>query len=108
MRIQGLEEAVEGVVAGDAPGQFETGFEPVFLGVAEILHVVVALAAAQQGTDGHDVQVDEPVLPRAHHARVGQVLEVREQTEFWMRKHPHSSKHTVQKYKAKMAHRPEI
>ena len=92
MGIQGLKEAVEGVVAGDAPGQFEKGFEPVLLGVAEVFHVVVALAAAQERADGDDQEVDEPVFPGAGDARVGQVLEVRDQTQFWMRAHPHPSK----------------
>ena len=53
-------------------------------------------------------QVDEPVLAGAGDARVGQVLEVGDQAEFWMRVHPHSSKHTVQKYKAKLSHPEEL
>jgi len=108
LTIHRLEEAVEGVVAGDTAGQFEKGFEPVFLGVTEVLHVVEALAAAQERADGDDEQVDQPVLAGAGDARVGQVLEVRDQAEFGMRVHPHSSKHTVQKYKDKMSHLLEI
>ena len=88
--------------------QREERLEPLALGVAEVLHVVEAFAAAKQGADGDDQKVDQIVILGPVDARVGQVLEVGDQTEFWMRVHPHSSKHTVQKYKAKMAHWPEI
>ncbi len=62
MRIERLEEAVEGVVAGNALGQFQKGLEPVFFGAAKILQVIEALAAAEQRADRDDQEIDEPVL----------------------------------------------
>ena len=102
-------EAVEGVVAGDAVAQREKGFEPVMLGVAEVLHVVEALSTAQQGTQGDDEDVGQIVIAPALDTGIRQLFEVCEQAEFGRRVgrrilHPVSSSHTVQKYKAKMAH----
>jgi hypothetical protein len=77
--IQRLEEAVEGVVAGDAARQFQKSFEPVLFGFAKIFHVIEALASAEQRADGDDEQVDEPVFAGALHARVGQILKMNDQ-----------------------------
>ena len=72
-------------------------------GLTEILHVVEALAPAEQRAHGDDENVDERVLRGARHARIGEVLEVLDQTEFGMRLHPLSFRHLFQKYQANFA-----
>src|SRR5262245_11368669 len=73
---QGGEDAVAGVVGGDAVGQFQEALEPPPLGVAELLHVVEAVGAAEDGARGEDEDVLELVLLGAVNARVGQGGEV--------------------------------
>lgn len=75
-------------MAGNAVAQREKGFEPVVLGVAEILHVVEGFAGAEQRADGDDQEVNQVVILGAMDARVGQVLEVFDQTELGMIWHP--------------------
>ena len=71
-RVERGEEAVEGVVAGDAIGQFQKSAQPRRLGVAEKLHVLEALRPAEQRADGDDQDVLELVQPGALNARIGQ------------------------------------
>ena len=101
-------EPVEGVVAGNAIAQAGKRFEPVVFGMAEVLPVIEALAAAQQGADGDGRDVDEIVIAAALDTRIGQVLEMFEQAELGRRVGrrvlpPVSCMHTVQKYKGKIA-----
>ena len=98
--IQRRKEAVESVVAGNALGQFEKSFEPVMLGLAKILHVIEAFAPAEQRADGDDEQIDQPVIPGALDARVGQILKMNDQTEFRMRTHPVSFRQCAKKYQS--------
>jgi len=73
-------------------------------GLAEVFHVVEAFATAEQAAQGDHEHVDQLVFAAASHARIGQLSQMGDETEFWMHLHPHSSKHTVQKYKVKMSH----
>jgi len=75
-------EAVEGVMTGDAVAQREESFEPVVPGMAEVLHVVEALATAQQGAQGDDEDVGQIVIATGLDARIGQVFEMFDQAEF--------------------------
>ena len=97
-------DAVEGVMFGNARAQAQKSAEPLAFGHAEILHVVEAFAAAEQTAQGDDEHVDQIVFAACGDARVGQLLELFDQTESVMRLHPVSCNHTVQKYKAKMSH----
>ena len=88
LRVQRREHTIEGVVAGNAVAQWEKGFEPVLLGLAEILHVVEGLAGAEQRADRNDQNVNEVMILGAIDARIGQVFEMFDQTEFGMILHP--------------------
>ena len=66
-----LEEAVEGVVAGNAAHQFEKSFEPVPFGAAEIFHVIEALAPQISMPTATTGDVQEAVLLGAVDLRVG-------------------------------------
>ena len=79
--------------------QRQKSLEPLVFGLAKVGHVVEAGAAAEQRADGDDQHIDQLVISAALDARVRQVFEMFDQTEFWMRLHPHSSKHYFQKYK---------
>ena len=103
LRLERGQHAVEGVVGGNARAQAQEGLEPAGLGVADVFHVVEAFAAAEQTAQGDDEHVDQFVVAAAAHARAGQLLKLLDQTQTMMRLHPDSSKHTVQKYKAKMS-----
>ena len=87
--IQRGEDAPEGVVTGDAVGQFEQVPEPVALGLAEFLEVHEALRAAEpfrqaqgpepaegQRADGDEQNVVERVAFGARDARVFELMEV--------------------------------
>jgi hypothetical protein len=50
--VEGLEDAVEGVVGGDAVGQVEERLEPVDLGLPELLDIVPGLGAADDRAEG--------------------------------------------------------
>ena len=73
--VEGLEEPVEGVVAGDAVGQAQEGLEPLLAGLPEVFHVIEALAADQQGAEGDGQEVGEFVFLGAFHAGIGQAGE---------------------------------
>ena len=112
--IQSLEDAVVGVVGGRAVAQAQEGFQPVEPDLAEVLHVGEALAAAEDRAQGDGEEVGQIVIHRGRDARIGHLLQAGEQAGEWgfgdvsgveMRLHPVSSRHTVQKYKDKMAHR---
>jgi hypothetical protein len=78
-RVEQAEDPSEGVVRGDAPGQFEEGPEPVALGVGIIgdLHPVVGAAEDGAGGDENDLveSVDSPLFA----AGIGQVGEMIEE-----------------------------
>src|SRR5206468_3846495 len=75
-RVEGGEDAVERVVRGDAVGQGQEPGEPGLLGVAELLDVVPAVGAGEDGAQGDGQDVRELVLLGAVDARVLQVGEV--------------------------------
>ena len=85
---------------GDPARQLQKSFEPVVFGLAKILHVIEALAPAEQRADRDDQQIDEPVFLGARHARVRQILKVDDQTEFGMRTHPVSFRQCAKKYQS--------
>ena len=72
LRVECGEEAVEGVVAGDAVGQLQEGAQPRLLGVAEKFHVLETLGPAEQRAEGDEEDVLKLVQPGALHARVGE------------------------------------
>ena len=80
LRVQRLEDAVVGVVRGRAVAQDQKGLQPVQPDLAELFHVVEALAAAQDGAqrDGEDVR--QGVIDRGGDARIGHFLQDGEQT----------------------------
>jgi hypothetical protein len=57
--VEPLEEAAEGVVRGDAVGQFQEGPQPGDLGVAEVLDVVPGVGPGDDRTDGDGDDVEE-------------------------------------------------
>jgi len=63
-------------------------FESGVLGVAEILRVVEGFTGAEQRANDADQEVNQIVILGAIDARVGQVFEVFDQTEFGMVLHP--------------------
>ena len=74
--IQGGEDPPEGVVAGDAVGQFEQAAQPRPLGFAKLLHLREALRAAEQRADRDDQDVTERMALGTLDARVGELGEV--------------------------------
>ena len=74
--IQRGEDPPEGVVAGNAVGQFEQAAQPLALGFAELLHLREALRTAEQRADGDDQDVTERMAFGALDARVGELGEV--------------------------------
>ena len=74
--VQCRKDPVERVVTGNAVAQREKCFEPVFLGLAEVLHVVEGFARAEQRADDDGQHVNQFVILRALDARVGQVFEI--------------------------------
>ena len=79
--IQRGEDPPEGVVTGDAVGQFEQAPEPVALGLAELLEVHEALRAAEQRAEGDEQNVVERVAFGARDARVFELMEVMAQAD---------------------------
>src|SRR6267143_366878 len=60
--IQGLKYPIECVVRRNAMAQFQKSFEPLFLGFAEILHVIETFSRAEQTTYRNDQHVDQIVF----------------------------------------------
>ena len=56
---QPCEDVAEGVVRGDAVGEFHKAPEPLDLGFAELLDFDPVVGAADDGTDGDGEDVDE-------------------------------------------------
>jgi hypothetical protein len=57
--------------------------------MSEVLHVIEALAAANQGANGDDQKIDQIMLLGAVDAGIGDGLEVFDKTEFgWLGLHP--------------------
>ena len=81
VRIDGLEDTVEGVVAGNAAGQFGEGEQPVFVIEGEVLHVSEGGVSAQRGAYGDDEDVSEQVLGFAAVAGIGHAGESVEQAD---------------------------
>lgn len=77
--VQGLEEAVEGIVAGGAARQAQDPPQQLFAGVAEVLHVVDALSTDQQRADGDDQQIGQLMLPGAFDLGIGRTGQDRNQ-----------------------------
>ena len=71
LRIQGLEEAVVGVVFGRAVAQAHKGLEPRETDLAELFHVVETLSTAQDRTEREDQEVLPIVIHSALHPRIG-------------------------------------
>ena len=74
--IEQGEDPPEGVVAGDAVGQFEQAAQPLALGFAELLHLRKAFRTAEQRADGNDQDVPERMAFGALDARVAELTEV--------------------------------
>ena len=79
--IEDRKDTGEGVVTRNSVRQWQEGGEPILFGLAEILHVIKRLAAAQQGANGDDQNVGEFVMPRAVDPGVRQFFEVVDQGE---------------------------
>lgn len=79
--IEKREDAVEGVVAGDAVGEAQEGGKPIALDLAEVLHVVKRLAAAEQRTDDDGEDVGEFVMFGAVDPGIGEAFKVAHQAE---------------------------
>src|SRR5262249_15142291 len=79
---QGGEDAAEGIVRGDAIGQGQEALEEVALGMAEGLDVRPGLGPTDDGAEGKDEDVGQGVELGAVDARVGQVGEVVQQSQF--------------------------
>jgi hypothetical protein len=66
-------------MGGNAVAQGEKGFEPVLLGMAEVLHVIEGLPGAEQRANGDDQDVNQIVVFGAVDPGIGQVLEIGKQ-----------------------------
>lgn len=69
--IQTSEDAVEGVVRGDAVGKREEGAQPWLARAAELGDLGEGVRSAELGQDGNGEEVGERVMLRAINARVG-------------------------------------
>ena len=83
--LEGGEDTVESVMAGDAGAQGEVGFEPVVLGAAELLHVVEGFAAAEQAAQGDDQDIARFMIAALDDARILEVGEQLDEGEGWGR-----------------------
>jgi hypothetical protein len=75
------ENAIESVVAGNARAQRQEGAKPSFLGAAEFFHIVKVTPATEQAAHGDDHDVQQIMSAAPGHARVGEVLEMFDQTQ---------------------------
>ena len=81
LRVEGVEEALEGVVGGDAIGQLQEGLEPVPAVVAEGLDALPVVGVGDDGTDGDGDDVQQEVLAAVDAAGILERAEVPPQAE---------------------------
>lgn len=53
------DDAAEGVIRGEAVGEFEVVFEPVFFGVGELFDIRPSVGPAKSNADGNEENVVE-------------------------------------------------
>ena len=70
--IEGGEHAVKRVMGRDASRKAEESAEPLLLGLAEVLHVILTLRPADDGSDGYEQDVFQHMDFGTFHTRVGQ------------------------------------
>ena len=74
--VQPGEDGAEGVVRGDAVGQFQEGLKPLALALAEEFDVNPGISPTDGGANGDGQDVHQVVMPGALHSWVVQVSEM--------------------------------
>ena len=74
---------------GNTVGSTQESFEPLSLGLAELLHVVAGLAAAQQRANANHQDVEKFMMSGSVRAGIMQGFEIFNQTDRWMLCVPH-------------------
>ena len=74
--VESRQDSAEGVMRGDAVGEFEELAQPSFFGEAELFHIGEAISAADDGTGGNEEDVNEFVVATIFLARVSKIGKV--------------------------------
>jgi hypothetical protein len=90
LKLHGVKQAkdpIEGVVRGNAPGQFQKLLEPFVPRLSKVLDGRKTLGPAEHGTHGDDQNVAQLMTPVTRNPRIGQNRKVFKQRRRWLLLH---------------------
>src|SRR6516165_2609666 len=79
--VEAIKDPLEGVMGGDAVGQLQEALEPVLAAAGEGSHVNPSVGPGDNGTKGHDDDVEEQVTLAAVDAWVFEAAEAFAESE---------------------------